>query len=211
MNNLSINLRELLCHAKISENELARRTGISQQIINRMLSGENKNPKLATLTPIAHYFTISISQLIGEELTAVDTTLNTQHMGWKEIPFIDLKQLATLPLTELWVLKHNSIMIDINPTKHTFATRMMDDSMEPKFSTGTLLIFDWERAPITGDFVLIKTPSHDMLVRQYFTKNDRQHVKCLNTKHSDHDLKSIDEASNFLGVLIQSRTDFIVR
>jgi transcriptional regulator with XRE-family HTH domain len=66
MNTLRSNLRYLLDKAELSENELSRRTGISQQIINRMLSGENTNPKIATLTPLAHYFHISISQLIGE-------------------------------------------------------------------------------------------------------------------------------------------------
>ena len=67
LNNLSTNIRLLLNKKQISENELARRTGVAQQIINRMLSGENQNPKLATLIPLANYFMVSLNQLIGAE------------------------------------------------------------------------------------------------------------------------------------------------
>ena len=49
MNNISNNLKELLKHEGISENELAKRVGISQQIINRLITGINTNPKLETI------------------------------------------------------------------------------------------------------------------------------------------------------------------
>ena len=64
---LSQNLKILISNAKISENELARRTGIAQQIINRILLGENQNPKILTIIPLAHYFGVSVSQLIGDD------------------------------------------------------------------------------------------------------------------------------------------------
>ena len=93
MNKLSTNLNHLLHNADISENELARRTGIAQQIINRILSGENKNPKISTLNPLANYFGVSIRQLIGDEISEDKKKLDIQFMGLKEIPIINLNSL----------------------------------------------------------------------------------------------------------------------
>lgn len=211
MKNLSINLRHLLSDAKISENELARRTGVSQQIINRILSGENQNPKIATLTPLAHYFMISISQLIGEESYRVDNKINTNHLGWQDVPLIDFHALTISSLEELLLLKNKRIMVDIEPTLSMYATRLIGDSMEPKFSEGTLLIFDLKKNPTNGDFILMQLLSNEILVRQFFTKENITYLKCLNPKYEDYKLRTITEEYKCLGTLIQSRTDFVIR
>lgn len=51
----------------ISQNELARQTGISQPTILRILNGQSLDPDTATLAPIARYFGITTGQLRGEE------------------------------------------------------------------------------------------------------------------------------------------------
>lgn len=49
MASFSLNLKTLMSLAKINASELARRTSITQPIINRLSTGQNTNPKLATL------------------------------------------------------------------------------------------------------------------------------------------------------------------
>ena len=66
MTKLGLNLKNLLNQTKLTESELARRTGVAQQVINRIASGKNTNPKLDTLSQIASYFMVSISQLVGD-------------------------------------------------------------------------------------------------------------------------------------------------
>lgn len=51
----------------ISANELARRTGVPQPTITRILKGESQDPDTATLAPLARYYSITVSQLRGEE------------------------------------------------------------------------------------------------------------------------------------------------
>lgn len=211
MKNLSANLKKLLLNSKLSENELARRTGISQQIINRILSGENKNPKIATLSPLANYFMVSISQLIGEELAATETRLNTNHLGWQEIPFIEWNDLEIHPMNQLLLLQNRTLLIDIEPSRYIFAVRIQDGSMEPKFSEGTLLIFDIEKKPTNGDFILLGLPNDEVVVRQFFTKNSMCYMKCLNPQYADYSLTIIEERSNYISTLIQSRTDYATR
>src|SRR3990167_4433236 len=157
MKKLSTNLKNLLHNAKLSENELARRTGIPQQVINRILSGENQNPKIATLSPLANYFMVSISQLIGDgDIQLSEAKLNTKHFGWQEIPLLDWNELSKLPLDKLLLNSKDKLSIDISHSGMVFATRMVGNSMEPKFTEGTLLIFDSHKKPSNGDFVLLR-------------------------------------------------------
>lgn len=210
MNKLSANLKNLLFNAKISENELARKTGISQQIINRILSGQNKNPKIATLIPLANYFMVSISQLIGDDIFDVKPKLNTNHLGWQEIPMIDWCLLKKKPLNVLLSQSNEKLLVDINPSRNIFALRMHDDSMEPKFSNGAILIFDSNKKPSNGDFYLLELPNHEIEFRQLFIKNNKLYKKCLNPLHQDYKATPIEDEIKSIGLLIQSRTDHII-
>ena len=211
MNKLSANLKNLLFHAKISENELARKTGVAQQVINRILSGENKNPKIATLSPLANYFMVSISQLIGDEIFDVKPKLNISHLGWKEIPMLDWDLLIEKALNELLSQSNEKLLVDINPSENIFALKMHDDSMDPKFSNGSILIFDHNKKPSNGDFVLIELPNHQIEFRQLIIKSNKHYKKCLNPAHQDYKATPIGKSVTYLGLLIQSRTDHIIR
>jgi transcriptional regulator with XRE-family HTH domain len=48
---------------EISENELARRTGVPQPTIHRVLSGRVADPRDGTLRPLATFFGVSVEQL----------------------------------------------------------------------------------------------------------------------------------------------------
>jgi len=65
MENLAVILTRLIASHGLTSAELARRTGIAQPVIYRLMSGETINPQVLTLKPIADYFKISIDQLLG--------------------------------------------------------------------------------------------------------------------------------------------------
>lgn len=208
MHNLSQNLKQLLTQAKLSENELSRRTGVPQQVINRILTGKNLNPKIATLSPLADYFTISISQLLGDGVPIEEPKLNIQHMGWIELPLIEWNIIGTSSFDKLMSDSKEKVVIDMNNTGSMFATRMVDNSMEPKFSQKTLLIFDSKKMVNDKDFVLIYTAAeHELVLRQIFVKKTGVFQKCFNPKYKDYKLTPILPESKYWGVLIQSRTE----
>lgn len=62
MASFSLNLKTLMSLAQINASELARRTSITQPIIHRLSTGQNTNPKLPTIKPIARYFSVNVSQ-----------------------------------------------------------------------------------------------------------------------------------------------------
>jgi transcriptional regulator with XRE-family HTH domain len=210
MSNLSKNLRNLLNKAKLSENELGRRTGVPQQVINRILNGQNANPKLATLTALSAHFMISVSQLISEELDTKDTRLSTTHSGWIEIPLLKWEEIKHFckKQKKAAVFKE-SILTDACGSEKLFATKMYNDSMELKFEQGALLIFDSCREPQDKDFVLYRmTDENELSFRQIFFKNNNTYIKCLNPKLSCYRPVLLENKAECLAVLIQSRSNY---
>lgn len=78
---LAKNLRHLMDAMRLSQNALARMTGISQTTIGRILSGEHKAPETKTLLTIAEFFKISVDAFINEDLTGQPSTVATQGEG----------------------------------------------------------------------------------------------------------------------------------
>lgn len=209
MNKLAENLKWLLKNANLSENELSRRTNIPQQIINRIIAGKNKNPKLETIMPIASYFTVSISQLIGDEISG-EIRLATEHFGWREIPLIDLTKSSSLSITELTSNAASTIKADASVSGEGIAIKMHDDSMQPRFPKGTILIFDLNKSYKNGKFCLIysKSQQKQYLFRQILIKNGNLFTKCINPKSSYYEAKSLHPKDEIIGVLVQARVDF---
>lgn len=66
MNKVAENLRALMS-GRISENELARKTGVPQPTIHRVLSGKVEDPRDGTLRPLAMYFGVKVEHLRTKE------------------------------------------------------------------------------------------------------------------------------------------------
>ena len=68
------NLNFLMTKNVLNASELARSTGLPASTIKKIRNHDNPNPTLATLRPLAQYFSISLSQLIGDEPLIEDFT-----------------------------------------------------------------------------------------------------------------------------------------
>lgn len=68
MQKLSANLEALMKDlGDISANELARRSGLDQTTISRILKGTIADPGIRKLCVLADFFGVTLSQLIGEK------------------------------------------------------------------------------------------------------------------------------------------------
>ena len=63
-NMLSSNIKKLRKEHHLSQEELAKKAGITYSTLIKIESGQNKNPTLETLTKIANAFKIKIDELI---------------------------------------------------------------------------------------------------------------------------------------------------
>ena len=209
MKKLSSNLKALMAEIHISESELARRTGIGQPVIHRIASGETDNPKVATLSPIANFFAISISQLIGDEplpANRIPGTFNPDVIGWTQIPLVTWEELVDWPNSKDRSKPTQSISTDTPLGEHAFAVIVKDTTMEPRFPEGTILIVDPSMQPRDRDYAIVhiegaKTPSF----KQVLIDGDTTYLKPLNP---DFKTVHLDKKHHFLGVMVQARMDF---
>ena len=153
---LSKILVSLLNESGLSQNELARRTGIAQQVIQRLASGSQKNPTVETLIPLADYFMLSIDQLLGKRPLPKSIAVNPEHQGWSMVPFYNYHQLLTSYLKNNFVMKtEKQVPCDIPISTQAFALAMPDHSMEPRFIKDTVMIFDPSLEPKHKHFILL--------------------------------------------------------
>lgn len=64
---LKENLDLLMSEAGLNAEELSRRIGLPASTIKKIRNREDANPTLSTLLPLSKYFSLSISQLVGDE------------------------------------------------------------------------------------------------------------------------------------------------
>ncbi|MDQ8039052.1 MAG: S24 family peptidase [Rickettsiella sp.] len=202
-------LKGLMAELGINESELARRTGIGQPVVHRICSGETDNPKVATLSPIANFFAISISQLIGDEPLPTDRiagTFNPEAQGWRQIPLLEWEQVLSWPNLSQKSAPLPAISTDIELSQHAYALAVRDTTMEPRFPEGTVLIVDPNLKPNNLDFAIIHVEGHDLPnFKQILIDGGHTILKPLN---SDFKTLLLDKPHKFLGVMIQSRMDF---
>jgi transcriptional regulator with XRE-family HTH domain len=207
MNYIGENLKYLLNQECISENELARRLGIAQQVINRIIAGTNQNPKIATLLPIVNYFNIPLHNFIEGQ---IKSNLNkSQDTQIHKIPFVDFREIKSLGVEQAILITKKFISVDLTNNKNYFATCMYDDSMEPKFSKGTILVFEETKEAVSGDFCLLKGDNNHYMFRQVIINSmDKKFIKCLNP--IGEEFSAIPLPVNFyvLATLLESRTAF---
>lgn len=206
---ISVILKGLMAELGINESELARRTGIGQPVVHRICSGETDNPKVATLSPIANFFAISISQLIGDEplpANRIPGTFNPDAQGWRQLPVLSWKQAITWPNLPIKSNPLPTISTDIELSPHAYALAVRDTTMEPRFPEGTVLLIEPELQPSNLDFAIVHIEGHELPnFKQILIDGDHIILKPLN---SDFKTFLLDRPHRFLGVMVQSRMDF---
>lgn len=71
MNELQLKMYQYKTKLRLTNKEIAKRTGYSVPTIDRIAAGKIKAPKLATIRKIAEVFGITVEELVGQE-TAVE-------------------------------------------------------------------------------------------------------------------------------------------
>ncbi len=200
MNKLSEVLKALLQHRKLTVSELARHTGIVQPVIYRMTTGETDNPKLSSLLPIANYFNVNVSQLIGEE------PLSHEDNTEKHVKAIPLLTIANVQEYKKIIPNEPKNIMAMGLSDDAFALVMPDTSMEPMFQRGSLLIFDPRNDPQDRSFVLVRLASPATIVfRQLIIDIDQKYLKPLNPDFNLFKMRLLDKNDEIIANLVESR------
>lgn len=200
---IASNLKKLMERANISEHELSRRTSVKQPIIHRLLSGNNQNPKLLTLKPIADYFMLSVSQLIGEkEIESVWSGLTSKdHQGWVEVQLSNYHQIKSRD----GLIIPKSIITENNVSRNAFAFYIVDQSMEPLFPEGCMIIIEPEIKPLHNNYILVKTNNDETLLRNFLSISGENYINPLNSKFGT--IVKISSEHEILGTVVRTIYD----
>lgn len=217
MASLSLNMKTLMSSARINASELARRTGIAQPIIHRLSTGQNVNPKLATIKPIARYFMVTVSQLIGEEPLPAGSSdespvhVSTQHKGWNQVPLISWEDALGWP-ERLADYQHSSdaefVPTDANVSNMAYSLSIKGSNMEPLFPEGTKIIVEPNRQPQDRDFVIVRLKdTTEAQLKQVVIQGNNRYLKSLAPAEAQNQ-NQFGEDDKFLGVMAQAKVDF---
>lgn len=185
---LAQNLRNLMGCAGLGETALSKKIDIKQPLIHRILSGENTNPTLHTLQIIAQYFSISISQLVGELPLAVSINkeISTDLNNWYPVPILQSSE--------------QHIMIDHPLSEKAFAIKYLYTNMAPAVPEGAVVVVDPYISPSHKDFILIK--EQEQLIIKYCIKkgNDKFLLSSINNFDT---IEKCSWEDNVLGTIVR--------
>lgn len=211
-NKLSSILNRLLFEKKMKPIDLARKLGIPQPTMHRIVTGKSPNPHKSNLEPLAEYFNITIEQLKGDEPLPenlwTDSLLPTKKIETLQIPIIDWEKIPEL---EFPINQQNGSFLIIAPhlSANCFATYMIDSSMEPQFEKGTTLIFDPDKPYKDRGFVLVLLNETNTLVfRQILIDADYKYLKSLHPDLSAFPMRIVEDGDKIFGTLVEARRNY---
>lgn len=216
-------LAEILSHLihkhSIRPSQLAKLTGVPQPTVHRMVTGTCPKPHKSSLTPIADYFDLTVEQLKGKEsIPGLNIHKLDSSDGWAAVPLVDWNHLSTWPLAEydyqltehgVQTQKRKQTMTytDADISTKAFATYITNDYASNQFPTNTLTIFDPEKTPQNGCYVLLRNNDGNVSFCQMLLKNGQSTFTMVkNTISSTSNIKHND--AKIIGVLAQARIDY---
>lgn len=206
-------MRRLMAEVKITEAELARRTGIPQPTLHRILSGATRSPRGDSLSPLANFFSITISQLIGDDALPkerIPGTYNPGIQGWTTLPMLSWEQSTQWPKLKAELMKTEWDQWTSTDTKigpHGFGLMVSGDSMSPRFVDGTILIIDPDYPANDRDYVVVHLKGQkNATFKQLMVDGDDKYLKPLNAEFKTTILN--EGEFRILGVMVQCRFDF---
>jgi SOS-response transcriptional repressor LexA len=194
--------------------QLSKNTGVPTTTINRLRSGDSKNnPTLTTLVPLAEFFSVTVSQLIGDESLPQDREKGTHKpnvSGWKPIPHLSWEQVTCWPNARAEVEPEINewTATDITVSENAFALTMEGDSMYPRFPEGTVLIIEPKCTIGNRDFIIILPKDQAKpLFKQILIDGTDCYIKSLNKDFKEIKKISLDNY-RIIGVMIQARMEY---
>lgn len=206
------NLMEILSllmeECDIDDTHLSKATGIPASTISRMRIIKDSNPTASTLRPIANFFSISISQLLGDAplpINRLKGSFSPTFYTSSRMPVIDWDSAIQ------WI-QNESNTDDINSwvstekilSSKSFAIIVPSDSFGLVFRKGSTIIIEPEKEPDDSDFVLVyDVKNKATLLRKLLIDGNDLFIQPVNP-----DIKKIvtlDHNYNFIGVVVETR------
>ncbi|MBX9702686.1 MAG: helix-turn-helix transcriptional regulator, partial [Silvanigrellaceae bacterium] len=152
---LRANLNLLMTEARLNAEELSRRIGLPASTIKKIRNNNDPNPTLSTLAPLAKYFLLTISQLVGDEPfpeSRLPGSYKVNLHTMNHVPLISWQEAINWPKKNNTI--HPTIATEYNYSKNAYALLVEEDDWE-NLSKDTALLVDPALQVEHRDFVIV--------------------------------------------------------
>ncbi len=185
----------LLRQQKRSKSWLAEQIGISKQALNYLL---NHSAKPKFLNEMAAVLEVSPEWLKTGKGSFVSLATDSPV---RKIPLFAMNAVGKKDE----ISGVESVIADSAYPCSCFSVKLENTSMEPTFNQGSILIFDPNKKPCSGDFIIFSVDATSQIFfRQYFSDGDDIYLKSADAMYKNFK----NEKITIYGVLIESRSQF---
>lgn len=190
------------------ESELARKSGVPRQTINKVTSGEIKSPRAEILEPMASALGVTIDWLVtGKELksqqinmSSAVTTRQISNKNTIEIPQFDIEASMGAgkfppdyqqPVITISVDKDFFIRQGINVTQSSKLSIItgIGDSMEGTFNDGDPVVINHEARSLIADGIYVFTLEEKLYLKRLQILPNCVRMISDNAKYPPYDIK----------------------
>ncbi len=192
-----------------SGSALAKQLQIPAPTVNRILSGQVRDPRASTLELLADYFGVSIDQLLGKEALQDDDSPKPFLKPSMAIPIVSKFNNTDIQPSADQVKEWFRWSTD-NPSKHkdVFAWRVDTDHLEPVFHKGTILVVNPKRKPMHQDYIAVHFGKDTKItIRKLMTDGRDDYFHPIQKGHKVLALDAVEHTMT--GVVIEAHTDLI--
>jgi len=205
---LALRLKQSRDKAQISQRELAKRSGLSQQLISKLENG--------LVESTTEVFRLAEALRVDPRWLATGKDAGKETENTAEGPFIT----AYVPLIS-WVaagswrdvadpypagIGEDLVPVTCRTGPNAFALRVQGDSMEPVFPNGSVIIVDPAVEPRQGSYVVVRLDEAEQATfKQLVIDGGVRYLKPLNPRYP---LMEIRESATVCGVVRQMVMDF---
>lgn len=205
------NLQRLLkIHGDLSLSDLARETKIPQPTLHHIIDGKTKKPRRQALEALAHFFSISIPQLLGiAPLSPTIPDSIKDNLKIATVPLIDWDLAKNWERKKNDLSKFDEILLNKQIHENAFAVQLNDSSLEPLFQEKSILIFDPAKKPYERDFILAHLSQPDIIIfNRLFIDRTHLYIK-QDKKDGNAELIKLDPLKDkIIATLIEARLQF---
>ncbi len=196
------NLIRLMKDHETNMTHIYKETGVPVTTIQRICKDPNANPTLASLMPIADFFSITLAQLIGEDPLPNGKATKSTVKNWTNVPIISWEQAINWPNLSHSNPEQPHVATEIKVAENTFALEINEDHWE-QFHRGSIVIVNPALKPVNRDYVVThKTGSNHATLKQILLHENDIYLKPMN---SDFKTTLMDDSHQILGIVIQVR------
>lgn len=216
-------LAELIAKEGSSPTEIARKTGLVQSSVQRIVKRSTKSPKDDVVKPLADYFGITPDQLRGYQplpdkwLTMRGANEKSAHGEQVDapalshasnvegipaaikdgmVPVVGMAQLGSNGYFEAldYPVGHGDGYVRIfSDDPNAYALKVIGDSMEPRIRSGEFVLIEPNKTFMAGDEVLVKTMDGQSMIKVFMYRRDGE-VRLLSVNDSHPPITLLDEA-----------------